>query len=287
MSLYDWQPGRLLASISCDCPGYVGNSISLTPGRILPAKGVDGVPASVQNALAMKRLTLLGSVVIALSGVSAIAQGNTISMNAAAYCAVTVPANSLALIANPFYAPTNTLAGLIPQPHRRRRQESPVRSPTNTLAGLIPQPPPGSQFFKFRPNADFVAYTFGVDGKWTPNGDATLYPGEGGLFRNPTVSPLRLMFQGSLPIRDLTNTVPAGVAIYAASRAGKVTSDLCFPAGPGDQIMTYGGGGYTTYTLDASGLKWTPSEPTLRLGEAFFCRKSAPGIWVSRAVVVR
>jgi hypothetical protein len=263
MSLYDWQPGRLLASISCDCPGYVGNSISLTPGRILPAKGVDGVPASVQNALAMKRLTLLGSVVIALSGVSAIAQGNTISMNAAAYCAVTVPANSLALIANPFYAPTNT------------------------LAGLIPQPPPGSQFFKFRPNADFVAYTFGVDGKWTPNGDATLYPGEGGLFRNPTVSPLRLMFQGSLPIRDLTNTVPAGVAIYAASRAGKVTSDLCFPAGPGDQIMTYGGGGYTTYTLDASGLKWTPSEPTLRLGEAFFCRKSAPGIWVSRAVVVR
>jgi hypothetical protein len=211
----------------------------------------------------MKRLTLFGSVVIALSGVSAIAQGNSISVNVAAYCTVTVPANSSVLIANPFYARTNT------------------------LANVIPHPPPGSQFFKFRPTGGFTAYAFGQDSKWTPNGNATLYPGEGGFFQNPTSSPLTLTFMGSCPTRDLTNTVPAGFAIYSAPRAGKVTTDLGFPAEPGDQIMTYGPSGYTTYTFDGSTLNWTPSEPALGLGGAFFCRKSAPGIWVSKAVAVR
>jgi hypothetical protein len=211
----------------------------------------------------MKKSTSLGLSVIALSAVSAFAQANPYGLNVAGYCNLTVPANSQALIANPLY------------------------TGTNTLGCLIPNPPPGSQFFKFRPNGGFIAYTFDKELKWTPDGDVTLYPGEGGFFKNPTASPVTLSFTGEVLSRDLTNTVPAGIGVYSAPQAGRITTDLGFPASPGDRLSTYGPAGYTAYVFDEAELRWTPSEPVIHQGQAFFCQKKAPGVWVRKAVTVR
>jgi hypothetical protein len=208
----------------------------------------------------MKRI-LLALFAVALSALSAMAQGgNPFGVNVTGMCCVRVPSNSFALIANPFFAPTNT------------------------LACLIPHPPVGSQFFKVRPNGAFIAYTFDEDLRWSPDGEATLNPGEGGMFRNPTGAPLPLMFSGEMPQCGQTNTVPVGTSIYSAFQVGKITTDLGFPAAPGDQVFTWEAGHYVGCRFDEAELKWIPEEPTIKTGQAFLCVKSAPGVWVRKAV---
>src|SRR5438067_1145279 len=110
-------------------------------------------------------------VMMTLSAAAALAEGkDPFSANIAGYYTVTVPANSFALIANPYH------------------------SRSMKLKNLIPHPPEGSQLSKFNGRA-FVMYTYeGRDIGWMPDGDATLDPGEGAMFRNPTPSELRLPF---------------------------------------------------------------------------------------------
>jgi hypothetical protein len=123
---------------------------------------------------------------------------------------------------------------------------------------------------------------------WLPDGNVTLGPGEGAMFRNPTTSPLTFMFSGDVLRRDWTNTVPAGTCICSSvgARAGMITTDLGFPAAPGDVIATWSEGRYTQYIFDDLDLKWTPSEPTINPGQAFFSTKNAPAKWVTKAPFV-
>jgi hypothetical protein len=104
------------------------------------------------------------------------------------------------------------------------------------------------------------------------------------MFSNPTASPLTLSFTGELPRRNLTNTVPAGASICSARLEGKITTELGFPASSGDQVFTFGPGGYTAYVFDELASKWTPSEPAIKPGQAFLCRKKTPGTWVRETV---
>ena len=73
---------------------------------------------------------------------------------------------------------------------------------------------------------------------------------------------------------------------YALRPVTAKTADLGFPAGPGDRLSTYGPAGYTAYVFDEAELRWTPSEPVIHQGQAFFCQKKAPGVWVRKAVAV-
>jgi len=61
---------------------------------------------------------------------------------------------------------------------------------------------------------------------------------------------------------------------------------LGFPASPGDEISTYSDNNYTTYVFDENELKWLPSEPSITLGQALFCRKKTPGIWIRKTTAV-
>ena len=71
-------------------------------------------------------------------------------------------------------------------------------------------------------------------------------------------------------------TVPANQLVAVANQLNtsdnKISSLL--PAGPAGALLYKYNGGYTAYAFDDADNVWTPSEPTLNVGEAFFYKKS-------------
>ncbi len=208
----------------------------------------------------MRTKALLCAAALAAGIATSMAQSNVYSLNVVGYYNVTIPAGALTVIANQF----NTT--------------------NNTLGALIPNPPPGTFFYKYVSGSGWVTYNFDeFDLKWLPNADVTLNPGEAGFFKNVTTSPMTLTFVGEVPQGTLTNALPAGLAIRSSivPQAGKVTTDLLYPAVAGDFVYKYvPGTGWTTYNFDEFDLKWLPSEPTFGVGEGFFSKKSAATDWV-------
>lgn len=213
----------------------------------------------------MRTKVLLGLAALAVGGLTAMAQSNVYSLNVVGYYNVTVPAGKFGMIANQF----NTA--------------------DTKLATLIPSAPPNSIFYKYVTGSGYSLYTFDeFDLKWTPNGDATLNPGEGGLFFNAGTTPLTMTFVGEVPQGNLTNTVPTGYAVRSSivPQAGKITTDLGLTGVPNEILYQYvAGSGYTLYTFDEFDLKWTPSEPTIGVGEAFLIFNPAGNNWVRNFTV--
>jgi hypothetical protein len=210
----------------------------------------------------MRTKTLLLAAAITAAGIAAYAQSNVYSVNVVGYVNVTVPANGFGLIANPLNA-TN-----------------------NTLNGVLASPPPGTLFYKY--NAGYTAYAFDADDLvWTPDGNATLNPGEGGFIRNVTGSPMTITFVGEVLQGNLTNAVPNGYSQRSSKvpQAGGITSVLGYPPNPGDIVYRYNAG-YTAFTFDADDLIWTPSEPSINVGEAFFALRNSGGTnWIRNFTV--
>lgn len=210
----------------------------------------------------MRTKALLAAAAFAAGLATSLAQ-NVYSLNVVGYYNVTVPANSFALIANQ------------------------LNTTNNTIGSLLPSVPPGTQLFKYGPGG-WVAYTFDeFDLVWTPDGNATLNPGEGAFIKNNTSQPLTVTFVGEVPQGQLVNPIPAGYSVRSSivPQAGALP-DLNFPAQPGDQVFKYTPGtGYTSYTFDEFDLVWTPSNPQVNVGEAFFSRKNAAVDWVRNFTV--
>jgi hypothetical protein len=211
----------------------------------------------------MRTKALLCAAALAAGAVTSMAQSNVYSLNVVGYYNVTVPANQYVLLANQ------------------------LNTSNNVLSSVIPNPPPGSIFQKF--NGGYTAYAFDdVDLAWTPNGNASLAPGEGGFFKSPQAT--TLTFVGEVPQGSLTNTLPAGVYAIRASvvpQAGLVTTALGLPAEAGDILQRFNAG-YTAYAFDDVDLAWTPSQPSVNVGEAFFYKKAANGTatqWVRNFTV--
>jgi hypothetical protein len=198
----------------------------------------------------MRTKTLLAALLAAGVAASAVAQSNVYSLNVVGYYNVSMGANQKVLLGNQ------------------------LNTTNNTLAGVIPNPPPLSQFFKF--NGGYSAYQFDdIDLVWTPDGNVSLAPGEGGFFISPVAT--TLTFVGEVKQGSLTNTLPKGVKVLRTSivpQAGRVTTDLGLPGEALDQLFTFNGG-FTAYQFDDIDLVWTPSEPTNLVGGAFFYTKAA------------
>lgn len=168
---------------------------------------------------------------------------NVYSLNVVGYYNITIPANSFAMIANQ------------------------LNTTNNTIASLIPTPPDFTELYKF--SGGYSGYLY--DGEWTPDGNATLNPGEGAFIRNVTGSPLTLTFVGEVMQGSLTNPLPAGFSIRSSMvpQAGLVTTTLGLPAADFDELYTFSGG-YSGYLYDG---EWTPNEPNIAVGQAFWVRK--------------
>jgi len=213
----------------------------------------------------MRTKALLCAAALAAGIATSMAQSNVYSLNVVGYYNVSIPAGQMTVIANQF----NTT--------------------NNTLGALIPSPPAGTLFYKYVSGTGWVTYNFDeFDLKWLPNANVTLNPGEGGLFKNVTSSTMTLTFVGEVPQGSLTNPLPVGLAIRSSMvpQAGKVTTDLGYPAVAGDLVYKYvAPTGWVTYNFDEFDLKWLPSEPTFGVGEGFFSRKNAAIDWTRNFTV--
>ena len=213
----------------------------------------------------MRTKALLLAAALTAAGIASYAQSNVYSVNVVGYVNVTVPANQYALIANP------------------------LNSTNNTLGSLIPIPPPSTTFYKYTTGSGYTIYTFDeFDLSWNPAPVVTLNPGEGGFIRNPDASPMTITFVGEVLQGSLTNNLPAGYAIRSSKvpQAGPVTSTLGLQPDASDTLYKYvPGSGYSIYTFDEFDLSWTPSEPSLNVGESFFSFKGAGKDWVRNFTV--
>jgi hypothetical protein len=199
----------------------------------------------------MRTKTLLCAAALAAGiATSAVAQSNVYSLNVVGYYNVPLNAGQKVMLGNQ------------------------LNTTNNTLAGVIPNPVPGSQFFKF--NGGFSTYIFDdIDLVWTPDGNVSLAPGEGGFFISPAAT--TLTFVGEVRQGSLTNTLPINTKVIRASivpQAGRVSTDLGLPGEAGDQLFQFAGG-FSTYIFDDIDLVWTPSEPSVKVGESFFYLKSS------------
>jgi hypothetical protein len=204
----------------------------------------------------MRTKTLLCAAALAAGvATSAVAQSNVYSLNVVGYYNVTVPANQYVLVANQ------------------------LNTTNNTLAGVIPSPPPGATFQAFS-GGGLSAYTFDdVDLVWTPNGNASLAPGQGGYFRSPVAT--TVTFVGEVKQGSLTNTLPKNQYVITASIVpqGTNVAALGVPGEGGDTLQTYNNG-FTAFTFDDVDLIWTPGAPegpNIAVGQSFFYRKSPAG----------
>jgi hypothetical protein len=171
-------------------------------------------------------------------------------LNVVGYYNVPCPANQLVMLANQ------------------------LNTANNTIGSLLPAVPPASQLYKY--NGGYTAYNFDdIDNVWLPDANATLNPGEGAFFKSPEAT--TLTFVGEVMQGNLTNSLPIGALAMRSSmvpQAGGVSSLLGLPGEPADQLFTYANG-YTAYNFDDIDMAWLPSEPQIKVGEAFFIKKAA------------
>src|SRR5262249_9387898 len=116
-------------------------------------------------------------------------------------------------------------------------------------------------------------------GAWA-SGAMTLNPGQGVIVWSPTAQTVRFVGQ----VRDAFRVRVEKqwcIRCLPVPQGGLLTSALQFPVGDsGDQVqvMTDPLGQYRAYT--SNGASWSPSEPALGLGEAFWSwRGSSTSIW--------
>jgi len=149
----------------------------------------------------------------------------------------------------------------------------------NQVKNLFASLPAGGQIFVFDGTKYALASVDEFSGEVT--GDAAtkvIAPGNGVFVH--VDGPATLTFVGEVPAGNLSNPVPKGFSIKASQvpQAGKVSTDLGFPADEGDQVFIYNPttGKYRTsnYSFGA----WD-TEPTLDVGQAAFFRVDNAHDW--------
>jgi hypothetical protein len=197
----------------------------------------------------MRTQALLGLAVIAASAITATAQ-NVYSLNVVGYYNIACPPNQLVMIANQ------------------------LNTANNTIGSLLPSVPAGSQLYKY--NGGYTSYNFDdIENAWLPDANATLNPGEGAFFKAAAAT--TVTFVGEVMQGSLTNTLPVNALAMRSSmvpQAGGVSSVLGLTGEAGDQLYTYSNG-YTSYNFDDIEMNWLPSEPQIKVGEAFFIKKAS------------
>jgi hypothetical protein len=204
----------------------------------------------------MRTKTLLLSAAVGAAGLLA-ANAQVYSVNSVGYINLTVPPG-FSMISNQ------------------------LKTTANTLADILPNPPDGTQVLSWN-GTGFVSYDFiGALGVWSPDGDLALNPGEGVFIRNPTTSDMTITLVGEVPQNaDSNSSIPSGFSIRSSTvpMQGDLVDDMAFPSADGDQVLKWNGSGYVSFDYIGALSVWSPSNPTVNVGEAFFSRKGAQASW--------
>jgi hypothetical protein len=107
-----------------------------------------------------------------------------------------------------------------------------------------------------------------------------LEPGEGIFVRNPGTTAFTITFVGEVKQGDLSTSVAKGFQFISSQvpQAGLLSTDLGYPAKPGDQVFQFN---KTTQAYVQSNFfgVWAPAEPTVAVGEAVFLNAANDGSW--------
>ena len=156
---------------------------------------------------------------------------------------------------------------------------NPLNAANNTIGALLPAPPDFTALYKYT-GTGFAIATF-FFGSWD-DGTFTLNPGEGCIIGANT--PFTATFVGEVMQGKLTNSYPAGYSIRGSMvpQAGTLTALGL----PGTQLSDFDtvyqfntatqGYDISTWFFGA----WSPSEPTLKVGEAIFLNVATAGQWI-------
>jgi len=211
----------------------------------------------------MRTKALLCAAALAVGTVSMMAQSNVYSLNVVGYYNLPITAGQWYLIANQ------------------------LNTTNNSIGAVLANAPDGAQLQKY--SGSYQPYVYdALQPGWTPDGNATLNPGEGAFFKSPQAT--TITFVGEVLQGNLTNTLPINAYAIRSSmvpQAG-IPSVLAIPGEDGDQLQTYRGGSYQPYVYDALQPGWTPTDPNLNVGEAFFYKKSPTAVtsqWVRNFTV--
>jgi hypothetical protein len=160
-----------------------------------------------------------------------------------------------------------------------RMFSNPLLTANSTVAALFPTAPDGAQVFKFTPPGGYQISNFDIDAWDQPN--LTIENGGGAWFRNPGAQ-FTQTFVGEVPEgAPLNNAIVAGFQQKSSQvpQTGPISSVLLYPAADGDQLFKFvNPTGYQIYNFDIDA--WSPSEPVIDVGDAFFLRRaSTPTSW--------
>jgi hypothetical protein len=145
-----------------------------------------------------------------------------------------------------------------------------LQGASTQVSALFTAPPEGTTVYKFN-GAGYDIAQF-VDGVW--EGVAvSLAPGEGAFMFNPAGTPYVPTLVGEVVLTS-SNPLPGGpsggysVRSSVIPQQAPIQSVLNFPAGEGDTIYRFAGGGYDISSfIDGA---WEPAEAQPRVGESFF-----------------
>jgi hypothetical protein len=114
-------------------------------------------------------------------------------------------------------------------------------------------------------------------GGWQPNGDNTLLPGGSVFFVNPTNS-ITVPFAGLIAPGVSSKVINIGTNFVSSMipMAGGVKSVLGYEPNNGDKVLLWTGASYSTYTYSGG---WSPSEPSVNLGEGFVIVATNTNLW--------
>ena len=158
---------------------------------------------------------------------------------------------------------------------------NPFNAPSNTIAALFPNMAEGTTLCKFDTSLFRLTNNAVKNGKWT-NTNEKLAPGEGAIFFNPTTDFKTLNFVGEVSQGRLLNPIPAGLSIRSSlvPQPGRLNSDLGFPIAEGDVIHIFDRDQQKYVIYPFSAKEWERNPPTVGVGESFWVGKTNPGNWV-------
>jgi len=161
---------------------------------------------------------------------------------------------------------------------------NPLAAATNTVSALFPSPVSGTVVFKFNPaTGGFISTTFSAFlGGWTdPN--MSLVPGEGFFFRNPGATTVTNTFVGNVQQGTLVTSLGSGFSLVSSQvpQQGLVSTDLGLPNDSGTTVFTFSNAAnsYSSFVFSSFLGGWSPTEPTIGVGQGFFVKRSSSGSW--------
>jgi len=223
------------------------------------------------------KTTLLGAAILAAGALSSMAQSNVYSLNVVGYVNLSLTGTGkYTLIANQ------------------------LDSGNNVFSNFFQSLPSGTQILKWNNgSASFVpASRIAFGNGWSPAGAATstLNPGEACFVKTAGTSPgATNTFVGNVPsltatggttpvyAASYTNSLPTGYTLIGvtAPASGAVTGLGLTNVPTGTQLLKWDpvGQSYVPYSKTAFGIGWSPSVPSINVGDGFFIKPSSAFVW--------